>query len=185
MKTMKTKTFPLNQSLLTSAPTILRQALTHGAWTMLLRTGMSALVVMARVALGATNDLSTALQKGLFEEEANHNLSAAIQAYQAVVNQLDEDRKLAATAVFRLGECYRKQGNTNQANLQYERVLREFTDQTPIVTLSRQYLAVLGSSPAGQPENPPPGTGNIGNPIMEDLGEISRVEAIIKNSPDL
>src|SRR5215472_14285218 len=65
----------------------------------------------------ATNDPALALQKGLFEEEANHDFNAAIRAYQAVVKQFDQDRKLAATAVFRLGECYRKQGNTNEANV--------------------------------------------------------------------
>jgi ankyrin repeat protein len=84
----------------------------------------------------ATNDLTTAIQRGLFEEEANQNLGAAIQAYQAV----------AATAIFRLGECYRKQGNTNDAATQYERVLREFSDQPTLVTLSRQNLAALGSA---------------------------------------
>ena len=95
----------------------------------------------------ATNDLTTAIQRGLFEEEANQNLGAAIQAYQSVANQFDKDRKLAATAIFRLGECYRKQGNTNDAAMQYERVLREFSDQPTLVTLSRQNLAVLGSAP--------------------------------------
>src|SRR4051812_15822 len=59
-----------------------------------------------------TNDLTTLIQRGLFEEEANHNLSAAIQAYQEAIGQIEKDRKLAATAVFRLGECYRKQGKT-------------------------------------------------------------------------
>jgi tetratricopeptide (TPR) repeat protein len=98
-------------------------------------------------ARAATNDLTSAIQRGLFEEEANQNLGAAIQAYQAVANQFDKDRKLAATAIFRLGECYRKQGNTNEAAAQYERVLREFTDQPTLVTLSRQYLAALGSAP--------------------------------------
>jgi hypothetical protein len=47
------------------------------------------------------------LQKGLFEEEANHDLAAAMQAYQSVIERMDKDRKLAATAIFRLGECYR------------------------------------------------------------------------------
>ena len=96
----------------------------------------------------ATNDLATALQKGLFEEEANHDLSAAIRAYQAIATQFDKDRKLAATAIFRLGECYRKQGNTNDANTQYERVLREFADQNALATLSRQNLELLGGSAA-------------------------------------
>jgi len=95
----------------------------------------------------ATNDLTSAIQRGLFEEEANQNLGAAIQAYQTVANQFDKDRKLAATAIFRLGECYRKQGNTNDAATQYERVLREFSDQPTLVTLSRQNLAALGSAP--------------------------------------
>ncbi len=71
--------------------------------------------------------MATALQRGLFEEEANHNLDSAIQAYESVASQFDKDRKLAATAIFRLGECYRKQGNTNAATAQYERIVREFS----------------------------------------------------------
>ena len=96
----------------------------------------------------ATNDLTSALQRGLFEEEANHNLEAAAQAYQAVSARFDEDRKLAATAIFRLGEVYRKQGKTNEATAQYERIVREFSDQTTLLTLSRQNLAGLRQSPA-------------------------------------
>jgi ankyrin repeat protein len=94
----------------------------------------------------ATNDLTTAIQRGLFEEEANQNLGAAIQAYQSVASQFDKDRKLAATAIFRLGECYRKQGNTNDAATQYQRILRDFSDQPTLVTLSRQNLAGMGSA---------------------------------------
>ena len=94
----------------------------------------------------ATNDLTSALQRGLFEEEANHNLEAAAQAYQAVSARFDQDRKLAATAIFRLGEVYRKQGKTNEASAQYERIVREFSDQQTLVTLSRQNLAGLDST---------------------------------------
>ena len=109
---------------------------------------LAALCLLAPPARAATNDVTTALQRGLFEEEANQNLGAAIQAYQTVANQFDKDRKLAATAIFRLGECYRKQGNTNDAATQYERILREFSDQPTLVTLSRQSLAGMGSAPA-------------------------------------
>src|ERR1035438_397051 len=108
----------------------------------------AALCLLVSPAHAATNDLTAALQRGLFEEEANQNLGAAIQAYQTVANQFDKDRKLAATAIFRLGECYRKQGNTNAAATQYERILREFSDQPTLVTLSRQNLASLGSAPS-------------------------------------
>src|SRR5207249_7121764 len=99
------------------------------------------LLVATMPVRAATNDLTSALQKGLFEEEANHNLEAAAQAYQAVSARFDQDRKLAATAIFRLGEVYRKQGKTNEATAQYERIVREFSDQPTLVTLSRQNLA--------------------------------------------
>jgi ankyrin repeat protein len=98
---------------------------------------------------GATNDLTSALQKGLFEEEANRNLDAAISNYQSLAEQFDQDRQVAATAIFRLGECYRKLGRTNDAVVQYQRIIREFSDQTTLATLSRQNLA--GLSPAAQP----------------------------------
>src|SRR5690349_22196221 len=84
----------------------------------------------------ATNDLTSSLQKGLFEEEANHNYPAAIQAYQEVIDRFDQERKLGATAIFRLSEVYRKQGKTNEANALSQRIVREFPDQSTLVGLS-------------------------------------------------
>ena len=55
----------------------------------------------------ATNDLTTLLQRGLFEEEANHQLDAAIGDYKEAIEHFDHERQLAATAIFRLGEWYR------------------------------------------------------------------------------
>ena len=98
----------------------------------------------AMVLHAQTNDLSAALRQGLFEEEANRNLDAAISNYQAVATQFDQDRQVAATAIFRLGECYRKLGRTNDAVVQYQLIVREFSDQQTLVTLSRQNLTGLG-----------------------------------------
>src|SRR5215213_3128221 len=110
---------------------------------------MTVLLLLITGSRAATNDVSSTLQKGLFEEEANHNLPAAIEAYQSVIRQLDENRKLAATAIFRLGECYRKQGKTNEAVAQYDRVVREFGDQSVLVTFSQNNLGALQASQAG------------------------------------
>ncbi len=93
----------------------------------------------------AAEGVNELLQKGLFEEEANHNLDAAIKAYQSVITQQDDQRKLAATAVFRLGECYRKLGRTNEATAQYERILSDFAEQPSLAALSRQYLGQTAS----------------------------------------
>src|SRR5688572_24945462 len=90
--------------------------------------------------------LSDALQKGLIEEEANQNADAAIEAYKLVLQQFDEQRKIAATAAFRLGECYRKQGKTAEATAQFQRVAREFPDQTTVAQLSRKYLVETGTA---------------------------------------
>jgi ankyrin repeat protein len=107
---------------------------------------ISALLIAVSSLTAATNDMTAELQKGLFEEEANHNLEAAIKAYQSVISQYDKDRRLAATAIFRLAESYRKQGKTNEAVAQYQRVLREFSEQTTLTTLSSQNLAGLGKA---------------------------------------
>ena len=98
----------------------------------------------AMVLQAQTNDLGGVLRQGLFEEEANRNLDAAISNYQALATQFDQNRRIAATAIFRLGECYRKLGQTNDAVVQYQRILREFSDQEALATLSRQNLTGLG-----------------------------------------
>ncbi len=105
---------------------------------------MLALTAMARA---ATNDLTGLLQKGLFDEEANRDLNAAIADYQSVAGAFDKDRQLAATAIFRLGECYRKLGKNNEATVQYQRIIKEFSDQPTLVNLSRQNLAGMGTEP--------------------------------------
>ena len=115
-------------------------------------------------AVAATNEVSVLLQKGLFEEEANRNLDAAIKAYQGVITQTEKDRQFAATAIFRLGECYRKQGNTNDATVQYQRILREFPDQTELAKLSRQQLGPGADTATG-------GTG--GKKLADELRAMS------------
>src|ERR1041385_7440418 len=101
------------------------------------------------IATRAADTPTQNLQHGLFEEEANQNLEAAIKAYQSVISQGEEQRKVIATALFRLGECYRKLGKTNDANAQYQRILRDFSEQEQLVKLSREQLGT--PAPAAKP----------------------------------
>jgi ankyrin repeat protein len=110
------------------------------------------LLAFTAIAHAATNDLTGLLQKGLFEEEANRNLDAAISNYQTLANAFDKDRQVAATAIFRLGECYRKLGRTNEAAAQYQRIVRDFNDQQTLVTLSQQNLVGMGAAPQNNSE---------------------------------
>ncbi|HEV7926936.1 MAG TPA: ankyrin repeat domain-containing protein [Verrucomicrobiae bacterium] len=116
---------------------------------------LTVLVSLAASGLAAagTNDLTTPLQRGLFEEEANHQLDAAIVNYKDAIEHFDQERQLAATAIFRLGECYRKLGRTNEAAVQYNRIIREFDDHNELVTLSRQSLTGMGMSAPAVPSS--------------------------------
>ena len=138
----------------------------------------AALFLSAGFVFAATNDLSTLLQKGLLEEEANHNFQAAMRHYQAAVDGFDQDRQLAATAVFRLGECFRKLGRTNEADAQYERILRDFADQTNLAGLSREYLAAKAP-----PASAVGGVAAAATSVEEE--EVRKIQEMIRNSPDL
>jgi ankyrin repeat protein len=100
----------------------------------------SVLLVSMQICMAETNDITALIQRGLFEEEANHNLQAAMEAYQTAIAEHDKDRKLIATAIFRMGECYRKQGKSAEALAQYERLVKDFTDQAQLVKLCQEKL---------------------------------------------
>ena len=106
------------------------------------------LLVSSNLVVAATDDAIRFVQRGLFEEEANHQLAAAIRNYQEALENLGSNRQMVATAVFRLGECYRKEEKIREARTQYQRILREFPDQTELARLSRQFV--------GSSTNPPP-----------------------------
>ncbi len=131
----------------------------------------------------AADALTEALQKGLFEEEANQNLEAAIKAYQDVLGRAEEQRRVAATALFRLAECYRKQGKTNEASAEYRRLVRDYSEQATLVNLSRQNLVGLGVASAASTT----AASQSRDPLTteEEQQEIQRIRGLIKNSPDL
>src|SRR3954470_20284471 len=122
--------------------------------------------------------LTQTLQHGLFEEEANQNLDAAVKAYQSVIAQSDEERKVIATAFFRLGECYRKLGKTNEATAQFRRILRDYSDQEQLSTVSRDTLGKLGVATGGVETLAQTQT-------SDDAQALVRYRAMVKDSPDL
>jgi ankyrin repeat protein len=128
-----------------------------------------AAICLTPVFAGGAEDLKASLQRGLFEEEANHNLPAAIAAYQAVLSQFDKDRELAATAIFRLGECYRKQEKTNDAVACYQRIVREFPDAATLTRLSQQNLLALA-----------PASASTSRPKAADARQVSLIQESIK-----
>ena len=99
-----------------------------------------AMLVGVAALAGAQDRPADQLRKGIVQEESGQNPEKAIQAYKAIVAQFDEDRKVAATALYRLAECYRKAGLRADAQAAYQRVVREFSDQTALADPSRRQL---------------------------------------------
>jgi tetratricopeptide (TPR) repeat protein len=99
-----------------------------------------AMIVGAAALAGAQGRPAELLNKAVVQEETGQSPEKAIQAYRAVVAQYDEDRKVAATALYRLAECYRKAGLRTEAQAAYQRVVREFSDQTALADPSRRQL---------------------------------------------
>jgi tetratricopeptide (TPR) repeat protein len=98
------------------------------------------LITLLALSAGAQNRLEETLRKGILEEESKQNLNGAIQAYQSVLTQFDDERKTAATALFRMAESYRKLGKNAEAIAAYNRVVKEFSDQTKLAEQSRAHL---------------------------------------------
>ena len=115
------------------------------------RTVMAIMLTCAATGF-AQEHMADTLRNGILEEDSKQSPGAAIQQYQAVMTQFAEARQTAATALFRMAECYRKQGNRSQAIAAYQRVLKDFADQSKLAGQSRTLLATTYSAtPAGSP----------------------------------
>jgi tetratricopeptide (TPR) repeat protein len=83
-----------------------------------------------------------ALQTAINKEWVEGNLQAAIEQYKKVVERFSNSRATAAKALAQMGQAYEKLGNT-EARKTYERLLRDYADQTQVAADARRRLAAL------------------------------------------
>lgn len=101
-------------------------------------------IMLACAATGfAQEHMADGLRNGILEEDSKQNPSAAVRQYQAVMTQFTEARQTAATALFRMAECWRKLGNRSAAISSYQRLLKDFPDQTKLAAQSRTVLTTI------------------------------------------
>jgi Tol biopolymer transport system component len=110
--------------------------------TKLTLLALLALLVLSIAAPSAQSGYDL-FQKALAAERANGNLQQAIELYQRVSREFSTDRALAARALLRMADCYAKLGNA-QARAIYERVAREYPEQTAAVQEARTHLQAEG-----------------------------------------
>jgi ankyrin repeat protein len=137
----------------------------------------------------AAESAQSNLEKGLFQEEGNHDLAAAKKHYQAVLDEYETQRRLAAVALFHLAQCLGKEGRTNDAVLAYERLLRDFTDQTNVLNSAESKLSQLDGRKSLVRTNLSDGLNSKfvqrQSALLEEQKEIVRLDKFLKESPDL
>ena len=84
------------------------------------------------------------LADGLFAEEANGDLKVAAERYEALLKAFEEERKIAATALYRLAQVRRKEGNEKEEVKLLQKVIVDFPGVPPLEKLARERLEKLG-----------------------------------------
>jgi Tol biopolymer transport system component len=97
---------------------------------------------------GQTETASMLLEAARRLEVVEGDIPGAIRRYQAVVDRFAQtDRAAAALALLRMAEAYDKLGDP-QAQVTYQRVVRDFADQTATASAARSRLAVAQAQSA-------------------------------------
>jgi ankyrin repeat protein len=147
---------------------------------------LSAFTLAASAAETPEPPLRDLLRDGLYAEEVANDPAAATRHYEQILARFEEQRPLAANALFRLAELYRKTERKDDAIALYQRVLAQFPDATPQATLARTRLGTLGVQAVATPPNTSPAATPAAEPVEdEETKEIRRLTELAKTSPDL
>lgn len=94
----------------------------------------------------AAESLSVLLQKGIFAEETEGDLDAAIKIYDSIVKEAEANRSLVAQAKYRLGVCYKKKGSKAEAIEILNQFVEQYPSDGPLHQKAQNLLADLGQS---------------------------------------
>jgi len=83
-------------------------------------------------------------QSALYKEEIEGEMDAALKIYEAVIKQYPENRSVVAKTYLHIGLCYEKLGNS-EARKSYERVVRDYADQSEPSKVARERLSALSA----------------------------------------
>src|SRR5690348_5649155 len=107
-------------------------------------------LILATAFCAAQNGGNDLFQQGLRKERSDGDYKAAIEIYRRVLKQYASDHKLAAKALLQIAHCQERAGS-KEARQSYERLVREFGDQTQAVSEAKARIAALESAPSSAP----------------------------------
>jgi hypothetical protein len=82
----------------------------------------------------SAQDPSELLEKAMYAEETLGNLNEAIGLYRQVADSAETNRATAATALYRLGMCYRKSGRTADALAAFAKLAKMYPEQKDLIS---------------------------------------------------
>lgn len=99
------------------------------------------------LAARAADSPSVLLQKGIYAEETEGNVDAAIKIYEQIGAEAATNRAVAAQAHYRLAVCHQKKGSNPQAIALLKELLRQFPTETALGEQAQARLTELGQAP--------------------------------------
>jgi len=106
------------------------------------------MVFMASVIATGAQSGYDLFQKALVLERTEGNLPEAIKLYRRIVEQHSSERSLAAKALMQMAQCQERLGRV-EATKTYERLVRDYADQTELAQTARGRLASLAVARSG------------------------------------
>ncbi|MFH1716411.1 MAG: sugar-binding protein [Planctomycetota bacterium] len=109
------------------------------------------LIVLILAAVGVAlaagaKSASVLLQEGLYAEQVDGDLDAAIKMFEQVINDSTAQRPQVAQAMYLQGMCYLKKQDEQRAQQLFGRLVADFSDQTKIISKVKPLLEELGNA---------------------------------------
>jgi hypothetical protein len=103
------------------------------------------LTLAAFAGAAAGKSTSTLLQEGLYAEEVDGDLDAAIKLYQQVITKGTAQRSHVAQAMYRQGMCYLKKQDETRAREVFAKLVADYGDQTRVIDKVKPMLEELSN----------------------------------------
>ncbi len=131
-------------------------------------------------AIALAKSASVLLREGLYSEEVEGDLDAAIGVYKQIIADPSAPKEQVAQALYRLGMCYMKQKDEIAAKATFSKLVADYGDQTQLIAKVKPLLEELGN--ADPASLMPPGTiayVEIGSPGKQ----VETILSMLKDTP--
>ena len=107
---------------------------------------LAAVLILAISGTLWAESASVLLEKGLYNEETKGDLDAAITVYKQIIDNAQANRQYVAQAHYRLGMCYAKKGQNQDALAAFEKLVTEYSDEKQLSAQAQKQIAQLRAS---------------------------------------